>query len=107
MRMSFLRAATQSDIFDSFRHASSRAKKCESLQEAAQATADTLFDAFAESMVLVRVFAVVPYHKLPRSDRSFVDALAVSKGIAADIRPDTQVLSLLGTRGVDSAWSDR
>lgn len=104
--MTSISGATLTAIFDSLRAAGASAGKCASLQEAAQAATDVLFEAF-ESIVLCRVFIVVPYEKLPAADWVFVDKLAIAKGISADIKPGTQVLSLLGTRGVSRDWNNR
>jgi len=105
--MTQITAATHTNIFDSFRTTGARARSCKSLQQAAQVAADVLYETFVESMVLVRVFAVVPYRRLPHTDRAFVDMLAVSKGFLGELHDEAPVLSLLGTRGRDAAWNDR
>lgn len=76
-----------------------------SLEGAARAFADTFVTTF-ESIVLARVFAVLPFGELPAHERAFAERLA---GGAGDPRlgPGTDVLTLLATRGVDPSWNDR
>lgn len=75
-----------------------------SLEEAAGATVKLLRQAF-DSTVLARIYYTVPYAKLPRAEKAFVDALAATT--AQRIHDDTLVLVLLGTEGTESAWCDR
>jgi hypothetical protein len=82
-------------------------KNCRTLEEAAQVMTDVLYENFSETIVLVRLFATVPFGKLPAENRSFVAKLANSHGITDLIKDDTLVLSLLGTRGADPVWNDR
>ena len=105
--MTTIGASGSTAIFESFRAAAAKAKTCGSLQVAAQAATDVIFETFAESIVLCRIFAVVPFEKLPAEDQRFVRNLGAAKGLSKDIRADTQVLSLLGSRGVRPAWNDR
>jgi hypothetical protein len=67
----------------------------------------TLYNEFKESIVLARLFATVPYGRLPAPNKNFVDALAKSKGVSQSIHDQTLVLSLIGTIGEESAWNDR
>ena len=76
-------------------------------EEAAQTYSSLLWDKLGESLVLVRIFATVPYGKLPARNREFVDKLAGSAGIGGLIGDDTLVLSLMGTRGKQAEWNDR
>jgi hypothetical protein len=80
---------------------------CASLDVAAQRAADVLFEAFQASLALVRIYATVPYGRLPASIQTFVDRLAEAKQIRSAVKSDTPVLSLVGTRGVVSEWNDR
>jgi hypothetical protein len=82
-------------------------KGCKSLDLAAQKFNDVLFDAFEESIVLTRLFATVPYGKLPPANKKFVDALAESTGITSLLREEMLVISLLGTRGEKRTWNSR
>jgi hypothetical protein len=82
-------------------------KNCAHLQEAAQACARLLYEEFAESLVLARVFVTLPFEALPARDKAFVAALADAKEIAPLLGDKTQVLSLLGTYGADDSWNDR
>jgi hypothetical protein len=76
-----------------------------SLEGAAQVLASALFARFTESVVLARVFVTIPYGRLPGENQRFVDRLAA--GARERLVPETPVLSLIGTRGVESAWNDR
>ncbi|MEY4575973.1 MAG: hypothetical protein RL701_676 [Pseudomonadota bacterium] len=74
-----------------------------SLQTAAQDFASLFVDEF-ESVVLARVFAVLPLALLPATEREYA-----AKFVANDPRlgPQTSVLSLLGTRGREPGWNNR
>ena len=80
---------------------------CISLEEAAQKFTDTFYEEFGDSIILTRLFATVPFSELPAPNQSFVLALADSQGITSLVNDRLQVLSLLGTRGVASAWNAR
>jgi hypothetical protein len=82
-------------------------KGCKSLDLAAQKFSDVLFDSFKDSIVLTRLFATVPYAKLPPANKEFVDALAESTGITSLLREEMLVISLLGTRGEKETWNNR
>ncbi|MBI5494852.1 MAG: hypothetical protein HY904_07465 [Deltaproteobacteria bacterium] len=80
---------------------------CASLEQAAQACTDGLYTQFKESLVLARVYASVPFRSLPAPNKAFVEALLSSKGVPHLLKPETPVLSLLGTCGVEADWNDR
>ncbi len=82
-------------------------KGAASLEEAAQLLADACFEEFKESLVLVRIFATVPYAKLPPFNQEFAKNLAAKMGRENELSANTPVLSLMGTRGVQPTWSDR
>lgn len=82
-------------------------KDCGYLQQAAQTCARLLYEEFTESLVLARLFVTLPLNGLPPRDKAFVAALADAKNITPLISEKTQVLSLLGTHGVESGWNDR
>jgi hypothetical protein len=67
----------------------------------------TLFVARFPSIVLSRVFAVVPYKRLPVADAECALRFAEQCGAAAILVPTTPVLSLLGSTGAYPAWNDR
>ncbi len=77
------------------------------LEGAAQLATDLFYEEFCDSVVLVRVFATVPFGRLPAFNRSFVTELAKQHDIADLMHDDTPVLSLVGTRGAEPAWNDR
>ena len=78
-----------------------------SLEEVARLFTDALYERFASSVVLARVFATVELHQLPAEDRAFVERFAASSGGAEKLTESTPVLSLLASRGVEEAWNDR
>jgi two-component system NtrC family sensor kinase len=77
-----------------------------SLEDVARLFTDALYERFASSIVLARVFGTVELHQLPAEDRAFVDRFAASME-AAGLSDVTPVLSLLASRGVETAWNDR
>jgi hypothetical protein len=77
------------------------------LEAAAQQYTRMVYESLAESIVLIRLFATVPFRDLPASNRAFVQTLAESAGVRGSIADDTLVLSLLGTTGVEPTWCDR
>lgn len=78
-----------------------------SLQGAAQIFARLLYEEFEESIVLARLFVTLSLQDLPTRDQAFITALARTKEIRPLLSDKTQVLSLLGTYGAESAWNDR
>ncbi len=77
------------------------------LEEAAQRYVSVLYESLSESIVLARLFATIPFGKLPGPNREFVVNLAQSAGIAELMKEETLVLSLMGTRGRKPEWNDR
>lgn len=82
-------------------------KGSKTLEQAAEWMTDVLYQEFGDSVVLARLFATVPFGKLPAANHSFVTKLADAQGIAHLIQDETLVLSLLATRGARPAWNDR
>lgn len=80
---------------------------CRTLESAARVATDALYEEFASTIVLVRLFATVPFDRLPAANRGFVAKLVESQGVADQIKSETMVLSLLGTRGANPSWNDR
>jgi hypothetical protein len=80
---------------------------CRTLEEAAQGVSDALYKEFGDTIILVRMYATVPFGKLPVANSAFVSQLAQTHNITQLIKDDTLVLSLLGTRGSKPAWNDR
>jgi two-component system, NtrC family, sensor kinase len=77
-----------------------------SLEEVARLFTDALYERFASSVVLARVFGTVELQQLPADDRAFVERFAASVG-GEKLTDATPVLSLLASRGVEDAWNDR
>lgn len=82
-------------------------KECKNLESAAQKYIDTIYEEYAESLVLLRMFVSVPYSALPQFNQQFVINLAKEKGIALDLKNETPILSLIGTRGKEPEWNNR
>jgi hypothetical protein len=77
-----------------------------SLCAAAQRFATQFIEHFP-SIVLSRVFAVVPFQRLPASDAESAARFAEQVGASSLLKPDTRVLSLLGTSGANPLWNNR
>ena len=90
-----------------FAIAKEKSSGCETMEEAAQRALDVLYNEFRESIILVRLFATIPFGKLPATNRTFVSQLAQTHNIAQLIKDNTLVLSLLGSRGDRPTWNDR
>jgi hypothetical protein len=99
--------ASPSVITDFWTAVEPRVRLAGSLEEAAQALVEKLYHEFRESVVLARVFCTVPYDGLPPINRRFVERLTQGTEAARSLGTATPVLSLVGTRGVESDWGDR
>jgi two-component system NtrC family sensor kinase len=78
-----------------------------SLEEVARLFTDALYERFASSVVLARVFGTVEFRQLTADDRTFVEHFASSVEGGAELTDATEVLALLASRGVEEAWNDR
>ena len=76
-----LSATPSAQLRDHLRHVRERVEGRRSLASAAQALADSVYTAFDESLVLVRVFATVPFGQIPREDQPFVRSLMRQRGV--------------------------
>jgi hypothetical protein len=97
--------ASYRDLFRLYGDLGKELKTTHSVEAAAQHAADFVYKAFKEKIVLSRVYGVVPYSALPAFNKSFVDKNFGAKGVP--LRPETPILSLLGTCGVKPQWCDR
>lgn len=79
--------------------------RASSFEAAAQAYADSLYEAYASSVVLARVFATIPFGALPPREAKFAESLAATVGVR--LAEETPVLTLFGTRGDRTEWNDR
>jgi hypothetical protein len=73
------------------------------VEDAAQRFVDA-FCARCPSVVLARMFLVLPFESLPESDRDFARRFVNAD---ARLKPSTRVLSLLGSAGHEPAYSGR
>lgn len=84
----------------------SEAATAPTLTEAAQRFVASTVTAFP-SIVLSRVFVLVPFSRLPAADAEVAGRFASKVGGLQLLSPSTPVLSLLGTRGKNPQWNDR
>lgn len=91
-------------LFDAFALEPSR---CDSIEELARRFTHRFYDYFVESTVLVRVFATLRFDRLPETERAFARDIAAQAGGSDLLTEETDVLTLLGTRGARSAWNAR
>jgi len=96
-----------SQIIPVLTKAKERSSGCATLEEAAQSVVDTLYTEFSESIVLARLYATIAYMNLPPKNQSFVAQLSAKNNVSNLLGKDTQVISLIGTRGVNPEWNDR
>lgn len=80
---------------------------CSCAQEAAQRFVDALYGRFSDSLVLLRLFMVLPYAELPQEDRRFVDGRGRATNTSHLIHGGTPIFALLSTRGAKPEWNDR
>ncbi len=78
-----------------------------SLEDVVRRFTNALYERFASSVVLARVFATVEFHQLTAADRAFAERFAASVEAGGELTDSTPVLSLLASRGVEEAWNDR
>jgi len=78
-----------------------------SLEEAAQALAKGLHTRLSESMILARVFVTADLADVPDEIRAFATDMADASQAADELHEATQVLSLIGSCGLDPDWNSR
>lgn len=76
------------------------------LTDAAQALSAAFLKEFP-SVILARVFAVLPFERLPAVDAEVARRFAEKVGAIQLLLPKTPVLSLLGTSGLAKTWNNR
>jgi hypothetical protein len=99
--------ATSQSVSEFLTQVEPRVQESSTLEGAAQELVASLQQTFDESIVIARAFVTVPYGSLPPKNREFVQKLAETAGAAADLKPATPVLSLIGTYGQEADWRDR
>ena len=103
-RMKDISDATVQIILDDLRR---QAAEATTLQDSAQRFMESFRASVADSVILARTYATVPFGILPARDRAFVEQVARSKDQVRLLTDETQTLSLLGTSGIEPAWCDR
>jgi len=81
--------------------------ECSCAQEAAQKFVDAIYGRFGNSLVLLRLFMILPYAELPEEDRRFVDSRALETNTSHLIHGATPIFTLLGSRGEKPELNDR
>lgn len=99
--------ATSSTANDLWTSVESTVQSASTLEAAAQGLAKAFHTQFDESVVIARMFVTVPFGNLPADNQEFVRNLAEGAGAADDLKPETPVLSLIGTHGGEQSWQDR
>jgi hypothetical protein len=82
-------------------------RACGSFEEAAQRLVGMVFEQFRESVVLARLYSIIPVSRLPPAAREFARSAAASWKKRELLHDDTKVLALSGTRGENSQWNSR
>jgi hypothetical protein len=75
-------------------------------ETSAQRFAEGLNADFASS-VLIRIYLTCPFKRLHPIEEEFAKQAAKSAGVEDQLRDDTQVLCLMGTKGRRPQWGDR
>jgi hypothetical protein len=99
--------ATSQNVSEFLAQLETRIQGAQALEEAAQELVAAFQQQFDESVVIARAFVTVPYGSLPQKNQESVKNLAESAEAAADLKPATPVLSLIGTYGQETDWRDR
>ncbi len=105
--MGRISAATDHSVGEFQQTVENRLKGCLTLAGAAQRLTEIFYETYRESVVLVRVFATVPFVEAPAPIRSFASALTAARGITEPLRDEVPLLCLMGSRGVEKTWNDR
>jgi hypothetical protein len=78
-----------------------------SLQAAAQACAQELYDTYRDSLVLCRIYATVDLADVPPVVEGFVRGITDANGLTSKLQSSSIILNLLGTAGLRPEWNDR
>lgn len=65
-----------------------------------------LFDEFSETLVLIRLFATVPFSFLPEREKRFAVRVASEHECPEELTDSTTVVALAATRGTQPHWND-
>ncbi len=101
-----LRETTWPDVAALRANVDARLTGAATVEDAAGRFAELMKGAYP-SIVLARVFLVLPLAELPPREAAFATALAARLGAASRLVPTSPVLTLVGTRGDLPAWNDR
>ena len=84
-----------------------RLARAKSLESASQEYASAIYERFAATLVLARVYVLMPFYRLPARDRQFAETVARGKRVGSALRDETSCLTLMGTRGEKAEWNAR
>ncbi len=77
------------------------------LEEIGARATSLLYSKFKESIVLTRLYATLPHHRLPEGDQRFLQTVPRFARVAPLIGKDTTILSLMGSAGEAHEWNAR
>jgi hypothetical protein len=83
------------------------ARNGETLQAVAQGCAEDVYSRYRDSLVLLRIYATVPYAETPQRVQQFARGITDAQGVTEMLQPGSIVLALLGTAGLEADWNDR
>lgn len=83
------------------------ARSAGTVQAVCQGVIQGLIAQFPEALPLGRAYLTVPWQNLPEADKMFARTAAGNVAAGHLLRNETQVLSLLGTGGIEPEWRDR
>jgi len=104
--MATFAALTRDDIARTKQALDARLSGQGTLEEAAQAFVETLYQEFDGDSVLVRLYCTIAHADLPDQYRTFVHGVAEDNGVTERLIEGTPVLSLLGSVGKEAGWCD-
>ena len=97
-------AAVDESVLRPIEHAAAlRVPEHGSLERTATIWCDEVYAALGRALVLVRIFAIVPFESLPAREREF----AVRRAGANELTKRSPVVVLMGSRGEVESWSVR
>jgi hypothetical protein len=102
-----LKDSSYGDMKSLFKQVELSARSATSLQAAAQACTQQVFQHYQDSLVLFRIYATLPFSDLPADVDRFVRGITDAHDLTPALQPGTVVLNLLGTSGRLPDWNDR
>ena len=88
-------------------HLRDELRACQSFEAAAQRYVTAIRAAFGGEIALARMFMTIPFAELPEDLRRSAWNVVEGQALSAQVRPETPVLTLLGSHGREPRWCDR